>query len=69
MNEAQKLAIKKFEKSWVVDTNFIGEPIVYTHKGNSPVIEEYVITKNGEAIHTATYPRTVKLRDELKRYI
>lgn len=68
MNEAQKLALGRFERHWVVDHNFQNEPIIYTHKKGSPEIVEYVIDNLGKATLTATYPYTIKLKTELNQY-
>jgi hypothetical protein len=70
MNEAQRLAIKKLDQpAWVVDTNFYGEPIIYTHTEKSPVVKEFVIDKQGVAFQTQTYPWTTLLMKELRGYI
>ncbi len=68
MTDAQKLTIKRYEKAWIVDTNFQNEPIVYTYIKDSNNIEEYVVAQDGTPTHTGTYPYTVRLRNELKRY-
>lgn len=66
MNDAQKLALGKFEKYWIVDTNFQDELIVYTLNGNQE-IREYIIDKDGVSHYTTSYPYTVKLQKELQR--
>ena len=68
MTQAQRIAMRKWDRSWIVDTNFVGELILYTHTKDAPNIQEYVMDKNGIATHTATYPWSVRLQNELKRY-
>ena len=68
MNDAQKIALEKFNEAWVVDYNFQNEPIVYTHTKDKGEVEEYVIDKYGAPTHTATYPYTIKLQKELVKY-
>jgi hypothetical protein len=68
LTPAQRLAVKKFDRSWVVDTNFVGELILYTHAKDSSQVQEYVMDKKGIATHTATYPWSVRLQRELKGY-
>jgi hypothetical protein len=68
LNELQRLALKRFDEYWVVDMNFRDEPIVYVHSPGNASIEEFVIDKGGLSTHTATYPYTIKLQKELKKF-
>ncbi len=68
MNDAQKIALGKFNEAWVVDYNFQNEPIIYTHTKDKGIVEEYVIDSYGNPTHTATYPYTIKLQKELVQY-
>ena len=68
MTDAQKLAIGRFDRAWVVDFNFQDEPIVYTHVKDSAEIKEYVVDSKGKTHFTASYPYTVRLKAELNLY-